>query len=113
MENKKIKGELFFDKKILDSIVAAAVVETSGVFGLYKVSVEKFNKEKCGSSIIIEYSELGMHIAIKVVAYDNVFVNDLVYKIQQNVKNSISNMIDIPILAIDVTICNIVEYNKD
>jgi len=106
-EIMKDNGSLYFDKDILLSIVCAAVSETNGVVGLYKpfgCKIAKILNGNADSGVRIKYTDFGIQIDAYPIVSSNVVVNDLVFKIQQNIKNSISSMINIPIKSINIHI---------
>ncbi|MFQ6773406.1 MAG: Asp23/Gls24 family envelope stress response protein [Clostridia bacterium] len=104
------KGSLFFDKNILQSIVFSATKETQGVVDLYPRTADKLNKvmkKDAEYGVKIKYTDFGVQVDVYVVVAHDVVVNDIVYKIQQNIKSNIQTMIDLPIKAINVHIMDV------
>ncbi|MCI6859548.1 MAG: Asp23/Gls24 family envelope stress response protein [Clostridia bacterium] len=114
--NFEDKGSLFFDKNILQSIVYSATKETQGVAGMADNLANKLTKivhKDAESGVKIKYTDFGIVIDVYVVVEQNVVVNDIVYKIQQNIKSNIQSMIDIPIKAINVHIMDVAKINAN
>ena len=104
------KGSLFFDKNILQSIVFSATKETQGVVDLCPRTADKLNKvmkKDAEYGVKIKYTDFGVQVDVYVVVAHDVVVNDIVYKIQQNIKSNIQTMIDLPIKAINVHIMDV------
>lgn len=95
------------NKNMLISIVTLATKEIAGVvsiapqpyFGLKKI----FSKN-CGQGVAIKFTNLGLVIDVFIVIEIGYEVADVVYRVQQNIKNNMSSMLDLPIKAINVHI---------
>ena len=95
------------NKNMLFSIVSLATKEIAGVvdliqpryFGLKRI----FNKN-CGQGVALKFTHLGLVIDVYIVIEIGYEVADVVYRVQQNIKNSMSSMLDLPIKAINVHI---------
>ncbi len=105
---KKVNdADTYINKNMVVSIVSLATKEISGVIDVYqptKLSIKRLFNRNIGKGVRIKYTKLGILIDIYVVVDTECEVNDVVYKIQQNVKNSITSLLPIKIKAINVHI---------
>lgn len=105
--NIQSSGSLYCNKEILLSIVALATKEVPGVSDLYRplnLSLEKIVNRNVIDGVKIKSTQTGLLVDVYVVIYSDYEVTDVVYRVQQNIKNSISSMLDTPIKAINVHI---------
>lgn len=101
------ESDTVINKNMILSIVSLATKEIDGVIDVYeskKLNFAKLFDRNVGKGVKIKYTNLGIIIDIYVIVSVDVEMNDLVYKIQQNVKNSISSLLPIKIKAINVHI---------
>ncbi len=106
---KKINGETntYVNKNMVVSIVSLATKEIQGVIDVYqptKLSIKRLFNRNVGKGVKIKYTKLGILIDIYIIVDTECEVNDVVFKIQQNVKNSITSLLPIKIKAINVHI---------
>lgn len=106
---KNINGETntYINKNMLVSIVALATKEIKGVVDLYKSKRLNFKRifdKNVGKGVKIKYTKIGALIDIYVIISTENEVNDVVYRIQQNVINSIKSLLPVKIKAINVHI---------
>ena len=106
---KKINGETntYVNKNMVVSIVSLATKEIQGVIDVYqptKLSIKRLFNRNVGKGVRIKYTKLGILIDIYIIVDTECEVNDVVFKIQQNVKNSIISLLPIKIKAINVHI---------
>ena len=105
---KKVNdADTYINKNMVVSIVNLATKEISGVIDVYqptKLSIKRLFNHNVGKGVRIKYTKLGILIDIYVIVNTECEVNDVVYKIQQNVKNSITSLLPIKIKAINVHI---------
>lgn len=97
----------YINKNMLVSIVSLATKEIDGVIDLYqptKLSFKRLFNRNIGKGVRVKYTKLGVLIDIYVVVSTESEVNDIVYRVQQNVKNSITSLLPIKIKAINVYI---------
>ena len=95
------------NKNMLSSIVTLATKEITGVVGIAQqpfYSLKKIFNKNCGYGVEIVFSKLGLIIDVYIIVEIGFEVADVVYRVQQNIKNSISSMLDMPIKAINVHI---------
>ncbi len=106
---KNVNGEsnTYINKSMVVSIVSLATKEIKGVIDVYqptKLSLRRMFNRNIGKGVRIKYTNLGILIDIYVIVSVDCEVNDVVYRIQQNVKNSITSLLPITIKAINVHI---------
>ena len=106
---KKINGETntYVNKNMVVSIVSLATKEIQGVIDVYqptKLSIKRLFNRNVGKGVRIKYTKLGILIDIYIIVDTECEVNDVVFKIQQKVKNSITSLLPIKIKAINVHI---------
>ena len=95
------------NQNMLLSIVSLATKEIKGVVDVYqskRLFFKKLFDKNIGKGVKIKNTTDGTVIDIYVVVSTDVEVSDIVYKIQQNVKNSITALVPIKIKAINVHI---------
>lgn len=113
---KNTKGECntYINKNMLVSIVNLATKEIQGVIDVYhstRLNFSSFFSRNIGKGVKIKYTNLGILIDIYVIVSTDCQVNDVVYRIQQNVKNSIASLVPIKIKAINVHIMDADKYS--
>lgn len=106
---KSANGEgIYINKNMVVSIVSLATKEIDGVIDMYQPKrlflSRIFDRNTTGKGVRIKYTKLGVLIDIYVIVSTDAEVSDVVYRIQQNVKNSISTLLPIKIKAINVYI---------
>ena len=111
---KKINGanETYINKNMVVSIVSLATKEIQGVVDVYqptRLSIRRIFNRNIGKGVKVKYTNLGVIIDIYVVVETDAEVNDIVYRIQQNIKNSLTTLLPIKIKAINVHIMDAVK----
>ena len=106
---KKLNGDnnTYKNQNMLLSIVSLATKEIKGVVDVYqsrKLTFKRLFDKNIGKGVRIRNTVDGIIVDIYVVVSTDCEVNDIVYKIQQNVKNSITSLIPIKIKVINVHI---------
>lgn len=99
--------EVYINKNMVVSIVSLATKEIDGVIDMYQpkhLFWSRIFDRNTGKGVKIKYTKLGVLIDIYVTVATDIEVGDVVYKVQQNVKNSISTLLPIKIKAINVHI---------
>lgn len=100
-------GNTYMNQNMILSIVTLATKEIKGVVDVYqptKLTFKRLFNRNVGKGVRIKNTQNGIIIDIYVVISTECEVNDIVYKIQQNVKNSITSLLPIKIKAINVHI---------
>lgn len=101
------KNNTYINKKMLISLVTLATKETTGVVDVYqptKLSFKRLFSKNVGKGVRIKYTKLGILIDIYLIVSVDIEVNDLVYRVQQNVKNSLTSLLPVKIKAINLHI---------
>lgn len=102
------ENSTYINKNMVVSIVSLATKEIQGVIDVYqptKLSIKRlFGNNNVGKGVRIKYTNTGIVIDIYVKISTDSEVNDVVYRIQKNVKNSITTLLPIKIKAINVHI---------
>lgn len=106
---KNINGEnnTYVNKNMVVSIVTLAAKEIKGVIDIYKskrLTLKSIFDRNVGKGVTIKYTQNGVTIDIYVIVSTDCEVSDVVYRIQQNVKNSITSLLPLAIKAINVHI---------
>ncbi len=106
---KKINGDnnTYMNQNMILSIVSLATKEIKGVVDVYqskKLTFKSLFNKNIGKGVRIRNTIDGIVIDIYVIVSTDCEVNDIVYKIQQNVKNSLTSLIPVKIKAINVHI---------
>ena len=106
---KKLNGDnnTYMNQNMLLSIVSLATKEIKGVVDVYqskKLNFKRLFDKNIGKGVRIRNTIDGIVVDIYVIVSTDCEVNDIVYRIQQNVKNSITSLIPVKIKAINVHI---------
>lgn len=107
IKNLNSDNNTYMNQNMLLSIVSLATKEIKGVVDVYqskKLTFKKLFDKNIGKGVRIKNTIDGTVIDIYVIVSTDVEVSDIVYKIQQNVKNSITSLVPIKIKAINVHI---------
>lgn len=107
IKNLTGENETLINKNMVVSIVSLATKEIEGVLDLYQPKrffLKKLFDSNIGRGVRIKYTNFGAVIDIYVVVSTDVEVNDIVYRIQQNIKNSINSLLPLKIVSINVHI---------
>ena len=112
---KNINGEsnTYINKNMVLSIVSLATKEIQGVVDVYKskrLTFKSIFDKNIGKGVSIKYTIFGVVIDIFFIVSTDCEVNDIVFRIQQNVKNSLTSLLPIKIKAINV---NIMDAEKE
>ena len=108
---KNLNGDnnTYINKNMVVSIISLAAKEVQGVLDVYKSKRLTFRglfDKNVGKGVSVKYLQSGLVIDVYVVVSTDCEVNDVVYKIQQNVKNSLTSLLPLKIKAINVNIMN-------
>jgi len=109
------KGKVICNKNILLSIINLAAKEISEVSRLnesFASQVSKLLSNNLYEGVKIAYTKDGIVINVYLNVYYGVKVSDVVYKVQESIKNGISSMIDIKLSSINVHVVG-VDFKKE
>ncbi len=115
---QKIKDNLngtHINRNMMLSIVTLATKEIAGVVDVAQPTMQKIKKvfsQNVGEGVAIKFTQLGLIVDVYIVVEIGYSANDVVYRVQQNIKNSISTMIELPIKAINVHIVDAEKHTK-
>ncbi len=106
---KNLNGEnnTYMNNNMILSIVTLATKEIKGVIDVYqskKLTLSRLFNRNIGKGVTFKNTQNGIIIDIYVIVSTDCEVNDIVYRIQQNVKNSVTALVPIKIKAINVHI---------
>lgn len=107
IKNFNGESETLINKNMVLSIISLATKEIAGVVDVYqptRLSLKRLFNRNIGKGVRVKYTKFGVLIDIYVVVTTDVEVNDIVYKIQHNVKNSLTSLLPLKIKAINVHI---------
>ena len=103
--NKTNKGKVNCNKNILLSIISLATKEIAGVSSLcenFGSGLKKILSNNYTNGVKVQYGKNGVVIDVYINVYEDYSVPDIAYKVQENIKNSISAMLDVSIDTINV-----------
>lgn len=103
--NKSNKGKVTCNKNILLSIVNLATKEIAGVVSLcdnFGSGIKKMFSTNYTNGVKVAYGKNGVIVDVYINVYDGYSVPDIAYKVQENIKNGISSMLDTEIDSINV-----------
>lgn len=107
---KNNKGKVTCNKNILLSIIDLATKEIAGVSSLcdnFGGGIKKFFSTNYTNGVKIEYANNGVVIDVFINVLYGYSVPEIAYKVQENIKNSISAMLDVKIASINVHVQNV------
>lgn len=113
IKNENNGNNTYINKNMVLSIVSLAAKEIKGVRDVYKskkMSLGRIFNKNLGKGVKVKYTKVGIIIDIYLVVETNCEVNDIVYRVQQNVKNSITSLLPLHIKAINV---HVMDAEKD
>ena len=114
-KNKETLNNTHINKNMMLSIVTLATKEIAGVVDVAQSPFEKIKKifsQEVGDGVTIKFTQLGLIIDVYIIVEVGYSANDIVYRVQQNIKNSISTMIELPIKAINVHIVDAEKHTQ-
>jgi uncharacterized alkaline shock family protein YloU len=109
-------GRVYCDKSIMLSIINLAAKEISGVSALcnnFASGIKRFFSSNYFEGVKVSYPKKG---SIVIDVYIRVFfgysVSDVAYRVQENIKNGISSMLDVKIEGINIHVLG-VDFSKE
>lgn len=119
-QNKESFNNTHINKNMMLSIVTLATKEVAGVIDVIQPPKQKWKKilgsmnflpnTSIGDGVSIISTQLGLVIDVFIITEIGYSASDVVYRVQQNIKNSISIMIEMPIKAINVHIEDAIKH---
>lgn len=108
--NKNNKGKVSCNRNILLSIVNLAAREIDGVSSLcenFSSSIKKIFSNNYTNGAKISYTDDGVVVDIYLNIWYGNSVNDVAYRVQENVKNGISSMMEVKVNSINVHVLGV------
>ena len=94
------KGKVTCNKNILLSIINLATKEISGVSSLcdnFGSGIKKIFSNNYTNGVKIDYGNNGIDVDVFINVLYGYSVPDIAYKVQENIKNGLSSMLDVKI----------------
>ncbi len=116
--SNKNKGKVNCNKEVLLSIISLAAKEISGVQGLcsnFYSGIKRIFSSNVSDGVKVCYENGGITVDIYLNIYYGYSVTDVAHRVQENVKNGISSMIDIKVNSVNVHVMGVefgVEANE-
>ena len=105
------KGNISCNKDILSSIISLATKEISGVACLCDCifgRLSKFFKNTEAKGVKIKFDKnASLLIDVYIKIYNGNTVPDIAYKVQENIKNNISSMVDMKTAKVNVHVMGV------
>lgn len=114
----KNKGKVHCNKNVLLSIINLAAKEISGVDSLctnFSSGLKKIFSNNVSEGVKVTYENDGISVDIYLNILYGYNITDVAHRVQENVKNGISSMIDVKVNSINVHIMGVefgVETNE-
>lgn len=111
-------GKITCDKDILYSIVNLAAKEIKGVASLSNANFpwikRIFKKSSDYEGVSIKFNMNGsLTVDVYINAYVGESVPDLAYRVQENIKNNLSSMVDIKTTKVNIHVMDVVAKIED
>ena len=106
----KNKGKVNCNKNVLLSIINLAAKEISGVDSLcsnFSSGLKKLFSSNVSEGVKISYESDGITVDIYINIQYGYNISDVAHRVQENVKNGISSMIDVKINNINVHVMGV------
>lgn len=114
--NKTIKGNVTFKKDIILSVINLAAKEIAGVSSIVanhgSVLSRWFNRNY-QDGVRLSYQKDKISVDVYINVFFSFNVSEIAYRVQENIKNSISSMIDVNIDRINVHVLGADFSNDD
>ena len=108
--NKNNRGKVSCNKNILLSIVNLAAKEIAGVSSLcenFGSGLKKLFSNNYTDGVKITNTNDGVNVDIYLNVWFGYSVNDVAYRVQENVKNGISSMMEVKVNSINVHVLGV------
>jgi len=120
MSNNEIKlrptkGNITFNDHIILSVINLATKEIAGVSSLdtkHMFALKRWFNKNYSNGVKISYLNNSMIVDVYINVFFGYNVSEIAYRVQENIKNSLSGMIDVKINRINVHVLG-VEFPKD
>ena len=108
--SNKNKGKVNCNKNVLLSIINLAAKEISGVDSLcanFSSGIRRFFSNNMSEGVKITYDNDGITVDIYLNVVYGYNITDVAHRVQENVKNGISSMIDVKVNSINVHVMGV------
>lgn len=112
---KQAKGNVTYSSNIVLSVINLATQEIAGVSGIvtkFSSILKRWFSNNYYEGVKITYSKDAMNVDVYINVCFGYNVTEVAYRVQENIKNSLSGMIDIKINKINVHVLG-VDFPKD
>lgn len=109
------KGDVVYNKNILLSVINLAAKEIAGVSSLsnnFSSPLKKWFSNNYYEGVKLTYDKDNITVDVYLNVFYGYNVSEIAYRVQENIKNSLSAMIDIDIDKINVHVLD-VEFPKE
>ena len=110
------KGKITCNRKILLSIISLATKEINGVSALqdcFSMKLKRIFTRSDNTGVKIKFSTNGqLTIDVYIRVYNGNNVPEIAYKVQDNIKNNISSMVDMRVSKINIHVVG-VDFKSD
>lgn len=112
---KQAKGNVTYGSDIVLSVINLATKEIAGVSSIvtkFSSVLKRWFSNNYYDGVKITYNKDAMNVDVYINVYFGYNVTEVAFRVQENIKNSLSGMIDIKINRINVHVLG-VEFPKD
>ena len=112
---KQAKGNVTYGSNIVQSVINLATKEIAGVSSIvtkFGNVLKRWFSNNYYDGVKITYNKNAMNVDVYINVYFGYNVTEVAFRVQENIKNSLSGMIDIKINKINVHVLG-VEFPKD
>ena len=112
---KQAKGNVTYSSNIVLSVINLATQEIAGVSGIvtkFSSILKRWFSNNYYEGVKITYNKDAMNVDVYINVCFGYNVTEVAYRVQENIKNSLSGMIDIKINKINVHVLG-VDFPKD
>lgn len=112
---KQAKGNVTYGSNIVLSVINLATKEIAGVSSIvtkFSSMLKRWFSNNYYEGVKVSYNKDAMNIDVYINVCFGYNVTEIAYRVQENIKNSLSGMIDVKINRINVHVLG-VEFPKD
>lgn len=107
-DNAQYDGKVSYNKNIVKSIIILATKEINGVSNVDRPAklFDIFTKNSEKGVKISEYKD-GIVIDVYIKVYSNSQVNELAWRVQENIKTAVQSMMDVKVKSVNVNVVDV------
>lgn len=112
---KQAKGSVTYGSDIVLSVINLATKEIAGVSSIvtkFSSMLKRWFSNNYYEGVKVSYNKDAMNVDVYINVCFGYNVTEVAYRVQENIKNSLSGMIDVKINRINVHVLG-VEFSKD